>query len=212
MNYFSVGTADVKSMSYLSPIWSRWTISRSERPMWSRCPTSCRVSADVKSMSYLMPSLRRSEVDELFPGLNGRFEVDVLFLGQDGRSMHSHRPVLFCCCIFVLFYWVWWRNLCAYKYVYVVGWRFLHNRELNCVCIIVKGFSSQLSITCWVVILCMRHQPLHVLTLFNLTWCINASLYGIHLYVWYVLTDFIVILCYTCLTVRCSLFVRNNET
>ena len=61
-------------------------------------------TADVKSMSYLMPSLGRSEVDELFPGLNGRFEVDVLFLGQDGRSMHSHRPVLFCCCIFVLFY------------------------------------------------------------------------------------------------------------
>ena len=93
-------------------------------------------TADVKSMSYLMPSLGRSEVDELFPGLNGRFEVDVLFLGQDGRSgyttpgytdqwywsMHSHRPVLFHCCIFVLVYWaVWWRN-CAYKYVYVVGW------------------------------------------------------------------------------------------
>ena len=44
-------------------------------------------TADLKSMSYLTPSLGRSEVDELFPGLNGQFEVDVLFLA-DLKSMN----------------------------------------------------------------------------------------------------------------------------
>ena len=71
MNYFSVGTADVKSMSYLMPNLGRSEVDELLLGRNGRC-----------EVDVLDSTSRRSEV----LGRNGRFEVDVLFLGQDGRS------------------------------------------------------------------------------------------------------------------------------
>ena len=129
-------------MCYLSPIWSRWIIPRSERPICSRCPISRRVSADLKSMNYSPVWTADSKSMSYF--LARMVDRDLMTPGYTDQWYWSmHISVLFHWCIFVLAYWaVWWRNLCAYKYVYVVGWRFLHNRELNCVCYIQSVFQS----------------------------------------------------------------------